>query len=338
MATLHNILAIFLVYIFVSQGQDIPQGGTCNPSANRVDPATHRWVSDCNSKTFCDGELCQLKGCRTHELDSRYDQGDVLIPPLCPQGQFCPDAESHCQPVRGAGNHCELNRDDQCISPPNWQQSQSSMNNGGAICLNFQCMFANVSLGQPCVMDTTLYLALSSTGRQLSNTIYRDNCMAPGLYCDLKSSTCAFAKLVGASCARDIECRSYNCGLRGLCEVPPGSPVELSPLTYSVILTLLFLGIVSVIVSLYFIHSRQRIKRQKEFKKYFREQTSFRDSIISLHSAARFRRTRPSSQPSPPEHVPLVSVAENRQRLGAPPAIRVQPSSNSGSSYTPTLH
>ncbi len=109
MAWLQFTFSLAVLCFFVV-AQNITLGRICNPNANHLDPATHHWVSDCDSKTFCDGGICHPKRCRTHELDTGYSP-DEFLPPLCPQGEFCPDAESECQPVRGVGGLCELSRD-----------------------------------------------------------------------------------------------------------------------------------------------------------------------------------------------------------------------------------
>ena len=73
-------LAVSHIHLFVVDAQNISLGGICNPNANHLDPATHRWVSDCDSKTFCDGGTCHLKLCRTNELDAKYGPDELSLP------------------------------------------------------------------------------------------------------------------------------------------------------------------------------------------------------------------------------------------------------------------
>jgi hypothetical protein len=40
-----------------------------------------------------------------------------------------------------AGHPCELNRDEQCAAPPNWEDLASTQNFNGSLCLRSVCMF-----------------------------------------------------------------------------------------------------------------------------------------------------------------------------------------------------
>ena len=56
--------------------------------------------------------FCKAKGCRKDEFPFGYK--GLAPPPMCPSGQFCPDAEDACQPLIPIGSVCELNRDGEC--------------------------------------------------------------------------------------------------------------------------------------------------------------------------------------------------------------------------------
>lgn len=122
---------------------NVPLGGSCLMANNRIDPDTHKFIADCDEKTFCSptNNTCRPKGCRRDEFPFGYAADDVL-PPLCAHadGMFCPDAGSACERLVQVGQPCEMNRDEQCVSPPNSDLLSSSDNSDGAICLLSTCM------------------------------------------------------------------------------------------------------------------------------------------------------------------------------------------------------
>lgn len=70
--------------------------------------------------------------------------------------------------------------------------------------------YANVTLGQRCILDQTTYLEFGPNGQQLSHTISRHNCRSPLLFCDPSSLQCFHTKPVGTPCEADLECRSVS--------------------------------------------------------------------------------------------------------------------------------
>lgn len=124
-----------------SLGGSVPSGGSCSTDNNRLDPATHKFLTDCDDKTFCSGSTngtCQPKLCRRDEFPFGYQFGDIL-PPMCARDSFCPDEGSGCQPLLRVGRVCQLERDDQCAPPSNWPNLASSQNYNGSICLQSTC-------------------------------------------------------------------------------------------------------------------------------------------------------------------------------------------------------
>lgn len=93
-------------------GQHAEVNQTCDPTANHLDPATHKLISNCDDKTFCSSstKTCQSKQCRTSAIPFGYGP-DQPAPKLCPDGFYCPDAQDQCQPLLPLGHACELNRD-----------------------------------------------------------------------------------------------------------------------------------------------------------------------------------------------------------------------------------
>ena len=137
---------------------NIEEGGACSPSNDRLDPSSHIFLSDCTDTTFRAGSnssapgnttssaapsttngTCQARRCRRDEFPFGYNDGQPL-PPMCGNGSFCPDEGSGCKPLVGPGQTCQLNRDDQCAPPKDWQSLASQWNSNGSICLHSTCM------------------------------------------------------------------------------------------------------------------------------------------------------------------------------------------------------
>lgn len=89
----------------------VTRGGNCTIANNRLDPATHKLLTDCDDKTFCTPQnTCEPRQCRKDEYPFGYDPGEPL-PPMCTQGQYCPDEGDACRPWLSLGQTCQLNRD-----------------------------------------------------------------------------------------------------------------------------------------------------------------------------------------------------------------------------------
>jgi len=118
-----------------------PEGSPCSTANNRIDRLSHRFIDDCDDKTFCSASVdgtCIPKRCRTDVFPFGYKDGDVL-PPLCDSGSFCPDEGGGCRPLVGVGQPCQLNQDRQCAPPSNWQELGSDWNFNGSLCLGSAC-------------------------------------------------------------------------------------------------------------------------------------------------------------------------------------------------------
>lgn len=95
---------------------------------------------------------------------------------MCPQGEFCPDEGDACQPVMPLGSPCQLNRDDQCQSPPNARELADSTfgrNFNGSVCLNFECMYQDVTVGLPCIVENIQYIAYGPGGIEFPSIVSR---------------------------------------------------------------------------------------------------------------------------------------------------------------------
>ncbi|KLO07956.1 hypothetical protein SCHPADRAFT_881025 [Schizopora paradoxa] len=294
----------------------IMEGGNCTVSNNRIDATTHKFLSDCDDRTYCApshsnssspqlnrrdgnntttlvGGTCMKRLCRKDEFQYGFQPTEEL-PPLCDRGSFCPDEGSGCIPLRPSGSYCELERNYQCAAPPNWGKLSSdfNLNFNGSVCLQSKCLFANVTLGLPCVSEKTTYSGYSAlTGSQQVNyTVANDNCKSAKvhLYCDSSSGVCERMKGLGVDCDNGRECLSTNC-VSSRCVEPPGQPAKVKPWQYALTTLSVIASVVATCVFLTYSHKRARVEKYYEVMDYYNEQMSLRSSIIRLHSAAASR-------------------------------------------------
>ncbi|EKM58604.1 uncharacterized protein PHACADRAFT_117686 [Phanerochaete carnosa HHB-10118-sp] len=275
---------------------DITAGGVCSTNSTHIDSSTHKLVTECDDKTFCststaflngNNGVCRPRQCRRDEFPFGYGVSDPL-PPLCDHGSFCPDDGSGCQGVRSVGDSCEMNRDEQCAPPKEDVTLASNQNFYGAVCLNSLCMYvifscaagceadsrrrwANVTLGQGCIVDDTTYVDVGSDGQQSGNRIVRHNCRTPQLYCDTTALQCFSTKLLGSDCTMDQECRSYNC-VASTCIDPPGIPREVKSWQYAVTIVVVVVSMAVTATMLVMIHQRLRLRQHRELREYYYEQ------------------------------------------------------------------
>ncbi|KAH9914961.1 uncharacterized protein B0H18DRAFT_940343 [Fomitopsis serialis] len=284
-------LGIFTLSIpLLTLAGDVEEGGACSTSNSRLDPSSHTFLSDCSDTAFCSvssnstsatvnstssttatNGTCQPRRCRRDEFPFGYGE-DQPLPPLCSGGSFCPDDGSGCETLVGLGQACQMNRDDQCAPPPKWQSLASNWNVNGSICLKSTCMYANVSLGHTCLLDDVTYIVDGPDGQQYSNTITRDNCQSPRLYCDRNSTQCVLTKSLGEECDTDRECQSHNCGTSGTCIDPPEMPLHVATWQYGVVALSVLLAMSATIIMLVLLHKRLRLKRYREIREYYDEQ------------------------------------------------------------------
>ncbi|KZT54232.1 hypothetical protein CALCODRAFT_421750, partial [Calocera cornea HHB12733] len=260
------------------------QGNPCNPLNTHLNPANKQLTGDCDSTAFCssnttgyslpDGSVgvCRAKGCRRDEYPFGYDSSSY-IPPRCPSGQFCPDEEDACQPLVALGAPCQLNRDDECLPPPSSlsQQLASPRNVDGAICLNFRCLWANVTGGQACEVENTVYTGYYAGGGTFYDVVSRDNC-ATGWYCDGVSRVCVATAQAGGACSADKECDSYNCLPTGLCGSTADSPSTVPAYIWVIVALGIALSAALTSLALYILHRRARARMQRQREEYWAEQ------------------------------------------------------------------
>ncbi|CEL55660.1 hypothetical protein RSOLAG1IB_01672 [Rhizoctonia solani AG-1 IB] len=289
------------------------KGEPCDPSRNRLNAETRKFTSDCDAMTFCSPEgECQPKGCRRDEFPFGYDP-DVPLPWMCPRGQFCPDEEDKCLPAMPPGFACQLNRDDQCQPPPDRPElDNGDLTNRGAMCFKNACQYANITLGQSCEAENTVYVGYASGGRQFYNVVSRDRC-APKLWCNAQTSVCEPKATVGAACSAHKQCETYTCNTNNICMEPPGTPLRIQLWQYLVTGAGIIFLMVGMSITLFMSHKRSRAKRLYQIRAYFREQTSYRNSIISMHTNARSRISMYSA--SSTHHGSLAQFEETEEGL-----------------------
>ncbi|KAH7924225.1 hypothetical protein BV22DRAFT_1067208, partial [Leucogyrophana mollusca] len=288
----HRCLSLGVIgcYVVAIYAGAVTQGGACSLNGTRLDTGTHRMLTDCADKYFCSDSTngtgtCVPRQCRRDEFPYGYDHKETL-PPLCARETFCPDEGSGCTSLRAVGQPCQLNRDEQCASPPNWHSAQplESHATNGSICLQGICMYANATAGSPCVLENTTYTEVDSNARQVVINIIRDNCRS-GFFCHPTDMVCEHAVDNGLPCVTNRNCRSHNCGA-GLCADSIGTPFKV-PAWQIVLTALLLIGaMTSTCLCLTLLHKRHRLERDQETREYYYEQISLRQSIIALHAAA----------------------------------------------------
>ncbi|KAI0342610.1 hypothetical protein BDW22DRAFT_1330144 [Trametopsis cervina] len=289
MAALKLVVLILLTLTKLAKCGTVSLGGPCSMDNNRVDPATHKFLTDCDEKTFCAAGdsttgTCQAKGCRRDEFPFGYDDREIL-PPLCDRGTFCPDEGSWCQKLIDVGQPCQMNRDEQCALPPNWGTSADDQTRDGAICLFSTCMHPNATLGLACLVDTNNYIFVEANGQDGNNTIIRHNCQTPQLYCDTAALQCVPSKDVGEECTLDMECYSQNCSAN-MCSDAFGTPRVVQSWQYAVTIFIVSLAMGTTVIALIISHKRLRLQGHRELREYYHEQISLRRSLFALHHTA----------------------------------------------------
>jgi len=261
--------------------------GSCLQSNNQLQLGTYQLTSDCSDTNFCDDSgHCSPKGCRRDEFPLGYPQG-ALLPPRCKPDEFCPDEADQCQSLLEVGSPCKLNRDDQCAPPPNFRELADKNNNhNGSVCLNFQCMWSNVTLGQPCVVEQMPYTAYGAGNYEFIYVVSRGNCV-PELYCDAAQKICMQQKIFGAACTADKECQSNNCIEDLTCGVVPSAPKHFGIWVYIVVGLGILFGMVGTLVALYMFHRRTREAEREKRTQYWREQNAFRQNILQMRDTAK---------------------------------------------------
>ncbi|KAL5486244.1 hypothetical protein ACEPAI_7289 [Sanghuangporus weigelae] len=177
-----------------------------------------------------------------------------------------------------------------------WSLLASEWNANGSVCLRSTCIYANVTLGLPCILERTTYSGYNNPNNlnggvhtRYNVTISRDNCLSswPKLYCSSKSLLCEKMKEVGEGCESDRVCLSRYCSSSvRVCSEPSGMPAKVKPWQYALTVLSILGAIIAICVFLALGHKRQRLERYYEVLEYYHEQTSLRASIISLHAAA----------------------------------------------------
>jgi len=266
-------------------------GENCTGSDSRLEAGTFAFFDDCDTHAFCNDttKLCEHKHCRKDIFPFGFDTGSTL-PKLCDKGTFCPDEQSDCIPLLPVGSGCQLNRDDMCEPPPNFQELRDEKHRGlnvnGSVCLNNICMWANVTAGQTCVLENTAYIAYEASGNEYINIVSRGNCIT-GTWCDAQTLKCQPAKALGDSCDADKECDSFNCGTDGKCGKDASLPRQVAMWVYIIVAVLILVGMVGTLVALFFVHRKNRDIEREKRAQYWREQYVLRQNLLQMQETAK---------------------------------------------------
>ncbi|KAF8753275.1 hypothetical protein RHS01_07022 [Rhizoctonia solani] len=224
--------------------------------------------------------------CSSGAFVNLRDADGGASPLVCARGQFCPDEEDKCLPLASPGSACQLNRDNQCQPPSDRPELEDGdLTNRGVICFKYTCQYANITLGQSCEAENTIYVGYTSGGKEYYNIISRDRC-APKLWCNDQTSVCEPKGAVGSACSTHKQCETYTCNTNKFCAEPPGTPLRIRVWQYMVTGAGITFLMVAMSIALFMNHKRSRAKRLREIHAYFKEQTSYRNSIISMHTNA----------------------------------------------------
>ncbi|CAE6517777.1 unnamed protein product [Rhizoctonia solani] len=278
-------LALGAVLPLVALAGNITEGGACSQSNTYLTPGSYQLNTDCDAMTYCNGSgVCAKKRCRKDEFPFGYGTTEFKdLPRMCPSGQFCPDEEDECQNILSVGSACQLNRDDECEPAPDTSLSTID-NHRGAICLNYQCMWQNVTVGQACVVENIPYIAYSVQG-EFVNIVSRGNCRK-GLYCDAAQKICIATQDYGSSCTADKECTSGNCLDNLTCGFSTDAPRKLAVWIYVVVAIAIVGGMLLTVGTLFMIHRKERDEIRQQREQYWREQAALRQNILQMRETA----------------------------------------------------
>ncbi|CAE6414875.1 unnamed protein product [Rhizoctonia solani] len=278
-------LALGTVLPLAALAGNVTDGGTCSQANTYLTPGSYQLNTDCDAKTFCNSNgVCTKKRCRKDEFPFGYSDTEFKdLPRMCPSGQFCPDEEDECQNVLPVGSACQLNRDDECEPAPDTSLANID-NHKGAICLNYQCMWQNVTVGQACVVENIPYIAYSTQG-EFVNIVSRGNCRK-GLYCDAAQKICIATQDFGATCTADKECTSGNCLDTLTCGVSTDAPRKLAVWIYVVVAIAIVGGMLLTVGTLFMFHRKARDEMRQQREQYWREQAALRQNILQMRETA----------------------------------------------------
>jgi len=147
-------------------------------------------------------------------------------------------------------------------------------------------MWANVTVGQACIIDNTPFIAYSPGSKEFIDVVSRDNCMKD-LFCDGTSLICIQKKQLAESCSGDKECVSNNCATDLKCGVTADAPKHFPTWVYAVVAIAIIVGMVGTLAALFYIHSRTRDQDRAKRMQYWREQSAFRQNILQMRETAR---------------------------------------------------
>ena len=189
-----------------------------------------------------------------------------------------------------------LHLTDECADPPADLKAQKVE----SICLKFTCQYKNVTEGQACINENTVYTIYESPVLNYGDIVSRDNCNSDN-FCNAATSVCRAKKNIGETCSADKECRSYHCAddseqnpdqlydqdQNGKCAQPPNIPTRPNAWVYVVVALGVVIGGVGLCLGLFLIHSKVRMKRNREINEYHTTQARLRGEILDVYENAK---------------------------------------------------
>lgn len=124
--------------------------------------------------------------------------------------------------------------------------------------------------------NRTDYVSYDSHGKQILQTIVRDNCTA-GSYCNYKQShMCISAKAVGEPCIQDNECMTDNCiDLSNTCGLAADSFNKVPVLVWIILSISIFLFVSVTLLLLWFLHRYQSNREHEKACRFFEHANRF---------------------------------------------------------------
>ena len=108
-----------------------------------------------------------------------------------------------------------------------------------------------------------------------------------GLYCSSDSLLCERRLPQGLSCSSDNQCLSGNCDTNDICMALPETIQSVPRYLYALVPIFIFLVMVATVAGLWQCHQRARKRRSRVLHEYWTEQLAYRQSIMSMHLAAK---------------------------------------------------
>lgn len=122
----------------------------------------------------------------------------------------------------------------------------------------------------------TDYVSYDSRGKQIFQTIIRDNCTT-GSFCDYNQShTCIPAKAIGEPCLQDNECLTDSCiDSSNICGLAADAFHNVSLLVWVALAISIFLFVLVTLLLLWYLHRYQSKQEHEKARQFFEDANMF---------------------------------------------------------------